>query len=417
MEGQNLILVTIDSLRADKTSATKGASYTPNLDRIAESGVLYENATAPGPSTYESMPSIWTGELMPEINVKGTTALDRMAKRKESHMNSYTFPERLRDLGYETAAFTANPHTSRHSNFDRGFQDFEDYLGDGIHPFWEWAGKKPILSKIKHLVTTISRDRVARPWTSYTDDIKGWLETASSPFFLWIFILEPHTPYLPRPQNRRTSWGKMIWNNIRYWSDPDGVFPPDPQELMGLYEDAVIDADEFIGWLYQHMPEETSVIVHSDHGEGFGKLDHGQWGHKGELYDENIHVPLVVNDFNTTGKISEPVSLTSIFDILIDLARGEYRPKDYGQEYTISRTFRPNKIGIRSEELSFCATLSGGNITDEKLLECDGNREKEVENEDIYEKMHDLLRYRQSHEQELRLLRSSCSTVSNNLEI
>lgn len=130
----NIVLVTIDSLRADKTGLTPGKSFTPNLDQIANEGISYSNAVAPGPSTYESMPSIWTGELMGTVETDEDSELGKLSRRKQAHLRSTTLVEELDRLGYDSGAFTPNPHTSRGTGFSRGFDDYEDFLEGDIPP-------------------------------------------------------------------------------------------------------------------------------------------------------------------------------------------------------------------------------------------------------------------------------------------
>lgn len=386
---------------------TEGESFTPNLDRLAEDGVLYKNAIAPGPSTYESMPSIWTGKLMGENDTIEDTELRKIGEWKEMHLRSTTFPEHLQKMDYELGAFTANPHTSRGWGFERGFDEYEDFVGDDTHPFWRWMGQRPLLRKIKHLIKVMDRSRAAMPWTSYRDDIQSWLDDASDPYFLWVFVLEPHTPYLPFPENRRSTWFKMVLANMKYWTGNDGPFNPDPELMLELYEDAVRDADDFLGWLSESVSTDASLIIHSDHGEGFGSLDHGEWGHKGTLYEENIHVPLVVTNVDGKETISSPISLRAIYDIILDLAKGRYDPKEVVSDYTLSRTFQPNQLVFRTNRRKYWKTMiDDGSFTEEyKIIK---NHDRKIDEKSKFSKFAEkVTRNRLNHEREMRTIKSA----------
>lgn len=118
---RNLVLVTVDSLRADHCGFVNEASeLTPTIDRLAEEGIAYTQAIAPGPRTPSSVPVMFTGEFMSDD--EGWTMADWQGRQQRiaQHMNRFQhLSERLQRRGYETAAFTANPWTTRESNFDR----------------------------------------------------------------------------------------------------------------------------------------------------------------------------------------------------------------------------------------------------------------------------------------------------------
>lgn len=111
---RNIVLVSIDSLRADHCGFMGyDRGTTPNLDRLANEGVVFVNAIAPGPATPQSMPAIFTG-AHPYAAVDSEKFDTR--KNIKHHLNrSRTIPEQLTELGYTTAGFSPNPFTSRYS--------------------------------------------------------------------------------------------------------------------------------------------------------------------------------------------------------------------------------------------------------------------------------------------------------------
>lgn len=127
---RNIVLVTVDSLRADHCEFMGyEKDTTPTLDAMAEEGVAFENAIAPGPKTPEAMPAIFTG-CHPPLRTENTSEpTDERKARIRDHMRiRSTIPKRLQERGYTTIGFTPNPYTSRHYNFDKGFDHFEDFL-------------------------------------------------------------------------------------------------------------------------------------------------------------------------------------------------------------------------------------------------------------------------------------------------
>lgn len=419
MEAPNFVLVTVDSLRADSCGYLNSKSdLTPTLDKMAEEGVGFENAIAPGPSTYECMPGVWTGEVMAPSGENADHQLAQMTADKEANMARETLPEWFNRHGYSCGAFTSNPHTADGSGFSRGFNEYEDFIESDEHPVMAWLGRRPHLSNLKHVVTTIRGERVARSWQSYYDRVRDWMESTEEPFFLWIFVLEPHTPYHPSREFRSGFSLDMYFQNARNMVADSDALGPNPERLRGWYEDAIRETDALLSQLREDVPDDTNLVVHSDHGEEFGELDHGRFGHEGHLYEENVHVPFVIDtdDFDRT--VERPVSLADLPTILQSMAGGELTIPD--REYVLSRTFWPNKIAVRTNRMKYIASLTADGRDVESAtvfdLATDPKERNPIEAAPFAEIAEDIVRRRLSHEREVTAIRRTAETMETGSE-
>jgi arylsulfatase A-like enzyme/Tfp pilus assembly protein PilF len=246
LAGQNLLLITLDTTRADRIGCYGHASaQTPTMDALATRGTLFENTYAQVPLTLPSHISIMTGRYPREHGVRdnGRNALG------PTHP---TLAAIFKERGYATGAFLASFVLDSRFGLDRGFDVYSDDMGQTTfttQPL-EWQ----------------------QPADLVTDRALAWLETVKSkPFFSWIHYYDPHQPYLPPEEFRQP-----------------GVFPYDA-------EIAFVDTQirRVMDWLEaSKLTEKTLVIVLGDHGEAFG--EHGEQGHSNFVYDGNIKVPFIV---------------------------------------------------------------------------------------------------------------------------
>lgn len=345
---RNVVLVTIDSLRADHCGFMGyGAETTPTLDEMARNGVDFETAIAPGPSTYESMPAIFTGRHMSSYPTGEDDTLDNRGRLIQLNSRRQTIPERFAEAGYTTAAFSTNPYTASHTNFARGFDSYEDFLGGREGRLMRAASELPVASELKHLVTLIRGDRASKPWQGYYDAIQTWVDQATEPYFLWLFLLDPHTPYLSNDDYRPGSRLEMYYHNWKLWADKKwGVdFEPDRQALIDLYDATIRSTDTFLSQLRSDVGGDPVIAVHADHGEAFG--EHGTYGHEPELYQENLHVPLVVSNV-PAASVDEPISVGAVPEMLCSIAADptEFDPTAYTTSHVISRTEMGDKWAV-----------------------------------------------------------------------
>ena len=327
----NIVLVTVDSLRADHCGFMGyEKDTTPNLDRMAEDGLVFENAIAPGPATPESMPVIFTGQWPVDRGNEAASELEARRERIRAHMNAReTLPEQLQRLGYSTGAFTPNPFTSRHFGFDQGFDHFEDFMDEQnrgrlyqrvFNGFLEESG---ISSMARVFMNFWQREEVFKPWESYYDDAIEWANDAEEPYFLWVFLMDAHNPYISSSEHRNQSRLQEFHANFEFWRQShETPFSDDMHEkLLTAYDDSIRYSDAFLGRLREDLGDDSVIAVTGDHGEAFG--EHGTYGHEPYLYRENVHVPLVVNGADVRSKKrTDTVSLRSLPTLLSNIADG-----------------------------------------------------------------------------------------------
>jgi len=440
---RNVVLVTVDSLRADHCGFVGyDHDVTPTLDELAADGVAFENAIAPGPSTYDAMPAVFTGQpVVPHAvhrDIKGDT-LDRRTRNIALNMRGETIAEWFDRQGYATGAFTTNPYTGTHTAFARGFDRFEDFMGGGEGALMRTAAHVPVLSELKHLVTLVRGDRASMRWTDYYDEIVEWARSAPEPYFLWVFLLDTHTPYLvDEPFRERSNRAGMYYHNWRLWMakkwlDGDGD-SLDRDRLVDLYDDATRSVDAFLGRLLDDLGgTDPAVVVHADHGEAFG--EHGTYGHQATLYEENVHVPLVARGASAddggatssaTGAVETPVSLTQVPAIVRAVANG-VDPGEAAVEGTagrragtvIANTWDGAKVAVRTTARKYVATLGPGtaDIQHEEVYDLRSDpaeRENVVADHEAFaSSCRELVRRRVSHGREAAALSSAAEPVSD----
>ncbi len=280
VERPNVVLVTLDTTRADHLGCygDRDAS-TPNLDALAGRGVLFEQAAAVAPLTLPAHSSILTG-MYPthhSVRVNGNTALGQAQT---------TLAEALAEKGYQTGAFVAAFVLDGRWGLNQGFQTYDDRFD---------------MKKYKHLDLA----GVQRPANEVVDAALGWLEAhRQGPFFAWIHLYDPHTPYAP-PEPYASRFG--------------GRGP------AGLYDGEIAFADAQVGrlatWLHgSGLDERTVVVVMGDHGEGLGS--HGEGNHGYFVYDYAVHVPLLVaTPFRDLAgaRVGSQVSAVDVFPTVLAL--------------------------------------------------------------------------------------------------
>jgi arylsulfatase A-like enzyme/Tfp pilus assembly protein PilF len=253
-KGFNVIVISLDTTRADHLECYGNTAIrTPNLNAMAENGVLFANAFTPSPSTLPGHSSIFTG-LYPYhhgARANGTFKLD------PSHT---TLAEILKQQGYNTCGAIGAYVLDSRFGIGQGFDQFYDDLSKGK----KWA---------PHMF----RERPAE----YTNEvIFEWLEEHApkadgnepdSPFFMWIHYFDAHAPYMPAEPFRS-------------------------QYAKNLYDGEIAYVDANIGNLLAKLDglgvrDNTLIVVAGDHGEGLG--EHGEQTHSLLTYDATLHTPLI----------------------------------------------------------------------------------------------------------------------------
>jgi arylsulfatase A-like enzyme len=271
--GHNLLLITIDTLRADRLSCYESTRVqTPNIDRLAQKGALFFRAFANTPTTLPSHASI----------LLGITPLHHGVHDNYNfvvHEEFLTLAEHLKNFGYSTGAIIgAHPLDSRFG-LDQGFDTYDDDYDK--------------LSSQKFAQGERQADDI-------TKKAMEWLKGRESPWFLWLHFYDPHDPYEP------------------------------PEPFYSEYKDSLYDGevafmDSELGKLLDYMKtnnlsKNTLIVLTSDHGESLE--EHGEKTHGYFAYNSTIWIPLIFTIPNGSQKVVEQyVSHIDIFPTACEILK------------------------------------------------------------------------------------------------
>ena len=270
----NLLLITLDTTRADRLGCY-GSPHgdTPVLDALADESCLFERAYAPVPLTLPSHASLMTGLYPPEHGLRTNSGQQRLDS------DVPVLAERLRKQGYQTGAFLGAFVLDHKFGLDHGFEVYDDHMELARNPFMG-DGHEHMVRSGEHVVDAALR------W------LKG---TGRKPFFCWVHLFDPHTPYDPRPE--------LFGERFRDRPYDAGIAYVDRQVDRLLYALRQSGQDS-----------RTIVAVVGDHGESLG--EHQERTHGFMLYNSTLHVPLIIRwagEEAPVRRISTPVSLVDVF--------------------------------------------------------------------------------------------------------
>jgi arylsulfatase A-like enzyme len=375
----NLLLITVDSLRADHIGAY-GYRHgsTPNLDRLAAEGVLVNSAYSVMPSTNPAHAALLTG-THPARNGVFVHMVERLAA------DVPTLAEVLVESGYATAGiFSWHSLEPRFSGLERGFEVYRGAVVDReAYEEQQHSSMIPVDERLDRLTYDLSNLDEEVALSEYAEDLlEGkadittdaalrWLERERQPdrpFFLWVHYFDPHYPYTAPPHDGpnaalltqiKAAGGDSLHRPEQAVGDlveafalghgqggscemcPTGdmatvrriiaevrpnFHPDEVAHLRWLYDREIAFVDQQVGRLLGALSErgperETAVVVTADHGESFGQ--HGLWLHGSGLYSDEIRIPLLMHypDHLPRGRtIAGPASLVDIMPTLLELA-------------------------------------------------------------------------------------------------
>jgi arylsulfatase A-like enzyme len=293
----DLILITIDTTRADRTPPYGGPADMPTLRELGQRGAVFEWAFAPSNVTRRSIPSMVIGTAPNRVRGRVIGWALRVDPR-------HVFvAERLAAGGYDTAGFMCCS----------GFWAPENHTGLG--------------RGLAHLEVETTNDG-----TKIAADAKAWLTRRlaghpTRPLFVWMHLLEPHNWFIGQPEahndaERRTTYDRSL-------AAVDKMIA----EVLAPY--AAVPADQ-----------QPIVVVTADHGEGLG--DHGAPFHSSDLYNSQLHVPLIIAGPGISPlRLNEVVSLTDLVPTLVELA-GFEPPREPGLD---GSSFAPLATGGRAARI------------------------------------------------------------------
>jgi arylsulfatase A-like enzyme len=310
-----IILYVMDALRADAVGFFGGRpGASPTYDRLAREGVTFKRHRSVAPNTIPATKALFTGRTF-------VTGGDLSLAPDEGT----TLAERFREAGYRTGLFSGNIYVSPSFGTDRGFE---------------------------HVATEVLMDADAADRHTLNDNAArahaaalAWLKTLprEAPAFLYFHTIHPHNPYSP-PKPYRTRFTRGIRSSIDGSTETlmavrkgeISTGPADRERLRGLYAGSFAFNDAELARFLRRVarwapPEETLVVLTSDHGEEL--FDHGGVLHGYTLYRELLDIPLVLwwPGRLTAGVVEEPTDTLDLHATLVDLCglgepEGDGRP-------------------------------------------------------------------------------------------
>ena len=317
--GRNIVLIVIDTLRADRLPFYGCEKNTaPFMSELAERGVVFEKTWATSSWTAPATASIFTSLYPNEHGVTMGMMVFRDLEEEEGggmKLNRIpedleTIPTFLKGQGYRTYGVVANPNASAEMGFARGFDVFEHVRGR---------------KQKKHAGVVNERVR------GFADELRS-----GGKFFLYLHYLDPHGPYTRHEQ----------------WVDASIPVPEKPLMDLEAYDSEIRFTDEHVREIYEllELDENSLVIITSDHGQEFE--EHGGTGHSFRLYRELTQVPLVITLSGAeapTGRVGMDVTNLDILPTLRALLGAPPSEQDQGRSLVDALwTGAPAKRGLFS---------------------------------------------------------------------
>lgn len=281
----NVIIVTFDTTRADHIASYNDDKNikTPNLDKLATDGVVYEKSIAPVPITLPSHSSIMTGKVPFTHGVRDNGLFNLPQSQN-------TLAEILKQNNYQTAAAIGSfPLTSKFG-INQGFDYYNEHI---TQKYEDISGNK---TKPKNRLFFDERKAA-----QVNKAILPWLQdNYQSPFFMWLHYFDPHHPHEPPAPYNQSFVHDLYQGEIAYSDENFGKLIAELKKL-GVYKNSII-------------------VFTSDHGEGIG--EHNESTHALLMYNSTLHVPLIIKYPNSQfaqQRISQQVGSIDIFPTILNI--------------------------------------------------------------------------------------------------
>ena len=284
----NIVLITVDALRADRLHAYgHNRETSPNLDEFAAENVRFAEVRSQGPSTRHSFPVFLSGRYFPAIHQEKGKKWWRLLP------DNVTFGEILKSRGYRTVAVLPYFRFKENSGFQQGFDVWEPVLDADRDSTWAPTGDLVTNRGIEHLKE---------------------LSAQKGPWLLWLHYFDPHASYVHH-----------------------GDQPSFGNERADLYDGEIYYVDRQIGRFFDALKKSgywdtAAVVVTSDHGEGIGlPTDHGFNYHGFSLYDSETRVPFMIRAPGMTHRtVDQSVALIDLTPTLLELGGAQIPESFHG---------------------------------------------------------------------------------------
>lgn len=291
----SVVFILIDTLRADHLGVYGYDRPTsPAIDRLAAESLVFRQARSVAPWTNPTIASLFTGRRPTAVL---EPAVHRLAVETRLPPDLPLLAEKLRDAGLRTAALVDHPGISPGLGFARGFETFTRLFEGLDKPRWGFTDDDIVLAAFAEQVARFGGER----------------------FFLYLHLVYPHRPYEP-PAPFDTMFGEITDQTSRAVRD----------QMVNAYDAEIRFTDQVVEQVLaelarQQRLDDAWIVLTSDHGEGF--WEHGRDEHGNSLFDELLHVPLIVRPPRGSGiaprAIEAPVSLVDLHATVLEAAAGD----------------------------------------------------------------------------------------------
>ncbi|MBS3105479.1 sulfatase [Candidatus Woesearchaeota archaeon] len=326
----NILLIVLDTVRADHlTTYGYDLNTTPNLNELAKKSVVFENAVVPSTWSLPSHTSLFTGRYL--FN-HGTSKKNQFVGEEETLL-----PEILKDEGFITSGITANTYIKSRYGIAQGMMSYDERVD-----FFEYENQYTKFD-IRSIFIALFSDIIERS-TSFGDrtakEINGkifkWLDkNKDQTFYLFVNYVDLHHPYYFPEEFMYKFTDKdydydLVDNAVEVTAERRYEYVPDEivDYTTNLYDGGLAYLDYNLGKLFERLGElglmnNTIVIITADHGEEF--YEHGGFLHASTMFEELLHVPLIIYypEFSPK-RVEERVSLVDIFPTVLDFLDIEY---------------------------------------------------------------------------------------------
>jgi arylsulfatase A-like enzyme len=283
-DAPNIVLITVDTLRADHLGCYgHDRDTTPHVDALAADGVLYRNALAQASWTLPSLASLHSSLYPSEHNALG--ARSRLPEA------TVTLAEVLAAHGWRTLAVVSHVYAGSRHGMHQGFAEFHEE-----NALWHEAVTSPM----------VTRDAL---------ELLG--ESSREPFFLWTHYFDPHTTFVPHQEfgfaEAPERFGDMRLSHRVLERVARSCTPEQLSYVEAIYDEEIAFTDEHVGRLVDsiralELGRPTVFVFTADHGEYF--MERGRFGHGEDVYQDLVHVPLILAglpDEGLRGRVVEEV--------------------------------------------------------------------------------------------------------------
>ncbi|MEZ4320259.1 MAG: sulfatase [Myxococcota bacterium] len=293
-DNPNVLIIAVDTLRADALGSYGAqGDPTPALDALAADSIVFERASAHASWTRSSFASLWSSRIPSSHNA------DTKASRMSDDL--VLLSESLHDAGVTTANLANNINVTATFNFDQGYDTFIYEAPD-----YHFGATESVFSLTFYKVVHKLREKLGgskevgtfyQPAEVVLKDATGFIQAnRDARWMLGVHLMEPHDPYFEHPY--LMGQGEAEFNGVGFArAEVESPELGQSEYLKKVYADEVRHLDRklapFLDWLRSEgLYDDLMIVVTADHGEEFG--EHGGFWHGTTLYEEQIHVPLVV---------------------------------------------------------------------------------------------------------------------------